>query len=238
MTYLATLIYLLVMLSLLSKSFCAHTRLSLLRKQRLAELLTTKASPQPAIIKPPTRLALPAAISKSAQPMEATTKLSKATPQPLKVKPVAINSFQTKSNGLSLNPQGSQPDLRYSNAQSASKILNTASTSTINSRFKNLQTNDETNNQVADNVDSNIPKRGDKFVATVIRFGPIGMSVKITDLVGYSGLILNQEIEYLKTSSKFNPSVGDTVTVFVQNVSNFSMKVFCNDVHDISLNNM
>jgi hypothetical protein len=37
-------------------------------------------------------------------------------------------------------------------------------------------------------------------------------------LEGYSGLVLQQEIDFLRATSQFEPQVGDSVTVYVENV--------------------
>ena len=61
--------------------------------------------------------------------------------------------------------------------------------------------------------------RGEKINAKVVRFGNLGMSL-LDPISGQGGLILQQEIDFLKQSSDFDPKMGDFVTAYVQSVSN------------------
>ena len=70
-----------------------------------------------------------------------------------------------------------------------------------------------------ENAMSYVPKKykkGDKIMARITRFGHLGMSVE-TQPDRAQGLILRQEVDFLKQSSngEFDPQIGDTVTGYI-----------------------
>ena len=77
---------------------------------------------------------------------------------------------------------------------------------------------DNTSNSEVSKSSFQRPKRGDKFIAQITRFGHLGMSVE-AEHGKLNGLILQQELDFFRNSvDNFNPLIGDTIAVYVQNI--------------------
>ena len=88
----------------------------------------------------------------------------------------------------------------------------------VESFLDNLDGDTNNNDNEVSKTSFQRPKRGDKFIAQITRFGHLGMSVDAEN-GKLNGLILQQELDFFRNSvDSFNPLIGDTIAVYVQNI--------------------